>query len=289
MITMVSRTSITSILLVFFLFFSISSTKAQDGESLFKSFCAACHKTSSKRLIGPGLANVHEKYSKDWFKKFVASSQTLVNSGDTDAVKIFEEYNKVVMPDQALSDAELDALFEYIKSKSPAKPSGDLVEEIVEEIIPFEPTEEDILIGQDLFSGKKGFENGGVSCISCHTLRTDAITSGGNLAKDLTDVFDRLGKDGTGGVITGLPFPQMKTSYQDHQITEEETNQLLAFLKNVGEQQYYQGVTSYQNTLLIWGVGGAIVLMGIFPLFWYKRKKDSVNKRIYERQIKSRN
>jgi len=284
---MVSRTSISSFLLVFFLLNSISTIQAQDGESLFKSTCAACHKTSSKKLIGPGLANVQDKYSKEWFKSFVASSQSMVNSGDPDAVKIFEEYNKIVMPDQALSDAQLNAIFDYIVSVSPAKSDGAVAVE--EEEIPFLPTEEDVLIGQALFSGVQSFENGGAACISCHNVRSDAIISGASLAKDLTDVFERLGKDGAGGVITGLPFPQMKVSYQNHKITEDEAFMLLAFLKDVGEQQYYQGVTSYQNVLLMWGVSGAVVLMGVFPLFWYKRKKESVNKRIYDRQIKSRN
>ena len=155
---MVSRASISSYLLVSFFFFNISLLQAQDGESLFKSTCAACHKTSSKKLIGPGLANVHEKYSIDWFKKFVTSSQSMVKSGDPDAVKIFEEFNKTIMPDQAFSDAQLNAIFDYIVSVSPAKTDGAVVVE--EEEVPFEPTEEDALMGQDLFSGVQSFENG---------------------------------------------------------------------------------------------------------------------------------
>ncbi len=279
----------TSILLVLFFFLSIL-TQAQNGESLFKSKCAACHKTSDKRLIGPGLANVHEKYTKEWFKSFVNSSQTLIKSGDADAVKIFEEYNKVVMPDQTLSDAELSALYDYFKSVSPAKTGVAATETVEEKEVPFEPTKEDILIGQNLFSGKKRFKNGGVSCISCHDLRYDSIIAGGGLAIELTDAYDRLKKEGVEGMITGLPFPQMKISYQNNQITEEETAQLVAFLKEVSEQRYYQlGLTSYKNILLIWGIVGAIILMGILPLFWHNRKKESVNKRIYERQIKSRN
>ncbi|MCF6349459.1 MAG: cytochrome c [Flavobacteriaceae bacterium] len=278
-----------SILLIFFLFLS-TTMYAQDGENLFKSKCAACHKTSSKRAIGPGLANVHKKYSKKWFKSFVSSSQALVKSGDADAIKIFEEYNKTVMPDQELSDAELNALFDYIKSANPVATGADTDQVAEEKIVPFEPTKEDILIGQNLFSGKQIFQNEGPSCISCHDIRYDAIIAGGGLAMELTDSYDRLKKEGLEGIITGLPFPQMKVSYQNHQITEEETTQLIAFLKEVSEQRYYQlGLTSYKNTLLIWGIMGAIVLMGIFPIFWYKRKKESVNKRIYERQIKSRN
>jgi cytochrome c2 len=275
-----------SILFTLFLFLNIS-TYAQDGESIFKTICAVCHKTTSEQLIGPGLANIHEKRSKEWFNKFVTSSQALIKSGDEDAVKIFDEFNKIVMPDQVFSDAELDALYEYIKSVSLAKTDVS-TSEIIEEI-PFEPTREEILKGQDLFTGKQRFKNGGTSCISCHNVRKDDMIAGGGLAVDLSDVYERLKKVGVEGMITGLPFPQMKISYQNQQITEEETNQLVAFLKDASEHRNDQKVTSYINTLLIWGIGGATVLMGIFPLFWYKRKKETVNKRIYERQIKSHN
>ena len=283
---MVRKTS-TSFLFIFFLFLGFS-IQAQDGEGLFKSTCAACHKTTSKKLIGPGLANIHEKRSIEWFKKFVTSSQSFINSGDAEAVKVFEEYNKIPMPDQAFSDAEINAIYEYLISVSPAK-TDVATTETEEEVIPFNPSEEEMLIGRSLFSGVRGFENGGPSCISCHNVRNDSIVAGGSLAKDLTDSYNRLGKEGIGSMITGLPFPQMKMSYQNHPVTEEEATQIVAFLKEVGEQHYYHGVTSYQNTLLIWGTIGAAVLMGIFPLFWYKRKKDSVNKRIYERQITSHN
>lgn len=283
-----NRNTSTSYLFFFLIILSIS-IQAQDGESLFKSTCAACHRTTSKKLIGPGLANIDAKRSFEWFEKFVTSSQILINSGDEDAVNIFNEYNQIIMPNQAFSDAEMKAVFEYIKSVSPAE-IAIVKTEISEEVeVPFEPSEEDIALGQYLFSGKQRFENGGVSCISCHNVKNDNIIAGGGLAVDLSDVYERLGKTGVGAMVTGLPFPQMKSSYQNSPITEEEALQLTAFLKDVNEQRFYQRGTSYQNILLIWGVIGAILLMGIFPLFWYKRKKESVNKRIYDRQIKSRN
>jgi mono/diheme cytochrome c family protein len=283
-----NRNTSTSYLFFFFIILSIS-IQAQNGESLFKSTCAACHRTTSNKLIGPGLANIDEKRSFDWFKKFVTSSQSLINSGDVDAVNIFNEYNQTIMPDQAFSDAEMEAVYNYIKSASPAKTDVAITEVIEEVEAPFEPSKEDILMGQDLFSGIQGFENGGVSCISCHNVKNDNIISGGGLAVDLSNVYERLGKTGIGAMVTGLPFPQMKSSYQNSPITEEEALQLTAFLKDVNEQRFYQRGTSYQRVLLTWGVIGAILLMGIFPLFWYKRKKESVNKRIYDRQIKSRN
>lgn len=279
--------SSTSLLFVFVFIFSLS-IQAQDGESLFKSACAACHKTTNNKFIGPGLANVHEKRSIEWFKKFVASSQSFIKSGDAEAIKIFEEYNKIIMPDHQFNDAELNAIYEYIKSASPAK-TDVATTETIEKEIPFKPTEEDILTGGNLFSGVLRFENKGLSCISCHHVSNDNITAGGSLAKDLSDVYDRLGKAGVEAMITGLPFPQMKISFKNNPITEKEANQITAFLKHVSEERYYQQGTSYQIKLLIWGIIGAIISMGIFPLFWYSRKKDSVNKRIYERQIKSVN
>lgn len=279
----------TSFLIIFLFALSISS-KAQDGESIFKSTCAACHTTTARKLIGPGLVNIHEKRTKEWFTEFVKSSQTVINSGDAEAIKIFEEYNKVIMPDQLLSDFEITAVFEYIKSESPATTGITTVEKVEELEVPFEPSEEDIAIGQDLFSGEQRFENGGPSCISCHHVNKHGFIAGGELAVDLTDVYERLGKAGIEGMITGLPFPQMKSSYQDHTITQEEAVLLTAFLKETGEQRYYQSYSpSYNNILLIWGVVGAAILMGIFPLLWYNRKKESVNKRIYERQIDSHN
>ncbi len=281
------KTTSTSFLSLFFLFSGLT-IQAQDGESLFKSTCAACHTTTSRKLIGPGLTNIHEKRSKEWFKMFVTSSQSLINSGDADAIKIFEEYNKIPMPDQAFSDVEIDALYEYIKSVSPSK--TDLATAEPEEVeLPFKPTEEEIMLGRDLFTGVKKFKNKGPSCISCHHVKDDNIIAGGTLAVDLSDAYERLKKIGVQAMITGLPFPQMKISYQNHLITETETLQLTAYLKHVSQERYYQYGTSYQRILLMGGIAGAFLLMGVFPLFWYKRKKESVNKRIYERQIKSRN
>lgn len=275
-----------SLISLYFLCFGFA-LHAQDGESIFKSICAACHRTTGQKLIGPGLANIHEKRSKEWFKKFVTSSQTFIKSGDPEAKKIFDEYN-IIMPDQTLSDAELDAVYEYIKSVSPQQTGAVTAEPEVEEL-PFNPSEEDISIGRSLFTGKQRFTSGGPSCISCHHVKDDNVIAGGGLAKDLSDVYDRLGKAGINSMVTGLPFPQMKSSYQNNPITEEESLQLTAYLKDVSKERFYQWGTSYQSVLLTWGIIGSIILMGIFPLFWYNRKKGSVNKRIYERQIKSEN
>ncbi|MCX7606468.1 MAG: cytochrome c [Bacteroidia bacterium] len=88
------------------------------GEGIFQQRCAACHKLEQK-LIGPPLARIQERRSKEWFLRFVANSQAMVQGGDAQAVAIYREYNQQVMPPfPDLGDQELNALWEYLNSVS---------------------------------------------------------------------------------------------------------------------------------------------------------------------------
>src|SRR6476660_4064896 len=64
------------------------------GKAIFNSNCAACHKLDAK-MTGPALRGVAEKYDKEWIYKWVHNSSELIKSGDAQAVKVFEENNKV--------------------------------------------------------------------------------------------------------------------------------------------------------------------------------------------------
>jgi len=273
-------------LIPLFLITFILQSEAQDGAAIFKTNCTACHRATADRLVGPGLANVHTKRTQEWFTQFVQSSQALINSGDADAIAVFEEYNSLQMPDQNLSAAEVGAIWDYLIEESPAP--GAVTEEVVEEA-PFEPTADEIKRGELLFTGLSNFENGGPTCNSCHHVNKDGLMAGGSFAVELSDAFERLGGPGIGGILSGLPFPAMKDSYEKHPLTEEEIQDMTAFLSDVSEQRYSQNYTNYGNTLLIWGVIGAFLLMGVFPALWFKRKKGSVNAEIYDRQIRSIN
>lgn len=280
------RNTSTPLLLISFLFLSLLS-EAQGGEAIFKSTCAACHTTTSKRLVGPGLANIQDRVTIEWFTKFVRSSQTLINSGDAEAVRIFEEYNKVVMPDQGLSDAEINAVFDFIKIKSPAISEVTAQETVEEEVIPFEPTESDIAMGQDLFSGEQRFENGGPSCIYCHNLATDRIIPGGLLAKDLTTVFSRMGGDaGLTAILNAPPFPAMTEAYKNKSMTRAEIFAVTAFLNQVDKESGTESATAI-SPLLVYGFIAFLIWVGVVLLVWLHRKKYAVNKRIFERQLKS--
>ena len=117
----------TKILLFAFVMLSTFSTFAtppvEEGKTIFSARCASCHNIN-KVLTGPALAGVHERRSIDWIVSFVKSSQSLVKAGDKDAVAIFEQFNKIPMPDHPdLSDDNIKSIVEYIKTEGTAAAS----------------------------------------------------------------------------------------------------------------------------------------------------------------------
>ncbi|WP_430614026.1 cytochrome c3 family protein [Flavobacterium sp. JP2137] len=86
---------------------------AAKGREVFNSNCAACHKLDGNST-GPALRGVVEKHDTAWLHKWIKSSSSLIKSGDATAVKLFNEWNKVVMNDfPALSDEDIDNILAY--------------------------------------------------------------------------------------------------------------------------------------------------------------------------------
>lgn len=91
---------------------------AQDGATLYRQGCAACHSIGKGRLVGPDLKGITEKRKEAWLIKWIKSSQTLIDAGDKDAQEIYAQYNEVPMPDQDFSDVEIKSILTFIKSQS---------------------------------------------------------------------------------------------------------------------------------------------------------------------------
>ena len=83
------------------------------GKAIFNTNCAACHKLDGK-MTGPALRGVAEKYDKAWLYKWIKNSGELIKSGDAQAIKVFEENNKVPMTAfPQLSDADIDNILAF--------------------------------------------------------------------------------------------------------------------------------------------------------------------------------
>jgi cytochrome c551/c552 len=90
----------------------------EEGKTIFSTRCAGCHNVN-KTLTGPALAGIDQRRSIEWIVNFVHSSQSMVKSGDKEAVALFEQFNRIPMPDHPdLTEDNIKSIVEYIKSES---------------------------------------------------------------------------------------------------------------------------------------------------------------------------
>ena len=263
--------------------FAITSMSADEGEDLFKTTCAACHTIGKGRLVGPDLQNITGKRSQDWLISFIKSSTKKINSGDADAKAIFEEYNKLLMPDNNYTDAQVMAVLNYIDRGG----SGDGTQDAAPAVdILSETTAENIGAGLRLFSGNQRLSNGGAACSSCHKVRDERIFSSGTLAKDLSESYDVMGSAGIAAIIKSSPFPVMNTAYKNHALTEEEVLNLSAYLKSVSQQRIYQRPTDFSLFFAFFGIAVFVIILMSTIILYFKRKKLPVNYKILSRPSK---
>ena len=107
------------------LLFAVTTLHAQDvkeGEKIFKSKCTSCH-AIDRKVVGPALKGIPETKDEAWLIKWIKNSQALIASGDAEAIKIFEENNKLVMTSFTdLSDDQIKSVLAYITDASKEKP-----------------------------------------------------------------------------------------------------------------------------------------------------------------------
>lgn len=114
--SLMSKALLTIVLFVSSLLFSVNvHGQSAQAEANF-AVCRACHTIGGGKLVGPDLKGVTEKMDEAWLIKFIQNSQSLVQAGDPEAVKIFEEYNKIPMPPHNYSDEQVKDILLYIKN-----------------------------------------------------------------------------------------------------------------------------------------------------------------------------
>jgi mono/diheme cytochrome c family protein len=171
----------------------------------FIRLCAGCHTIGGGVLTGPDLAT-----SATW--------------PDPDRQVAVKRMEKNVGP---LTPAEVQGLSALIGSPDvhaklqAAKQAR--VEEMAATLEPGDPN-----IGRALFFGERRLTNGGVGCFSCHA----AAGRGGNMARDLTTAYTRLGEPSVLSSAQQPAFPMMKAAYVAKPVTPQEAVHLVAFFKS---------------------------------------------------------
>lgn len=251
-----------------------SFAAAADGAALFQANCSACHTVGAGAKVGPDLKGVIANRGKQWVIHAILDPRI---SGLSP-----------IMPKLGLTQAEAEAISDYLDKasagsaaavKEPPAPAKKQAEA--------EFTPEQIGMGRKLFEGNVRFANGGPACNACHHVNYQAVTGGGVLASDLTLAFSSMGKHGLDAILENPPFPVMHAAYEGKTISPAEIRALAAFLQSAKKQSASQQSGNDGRKMVLGGVGGVVVLAGLFSLMGSRRKKRCVNQDIYDRQLKS--
>jgi protein SCO1/2 len=90
------------------------------GEDLYRSRCDSCHSLGTDDRLGPGLSGVTERRDRTWLARWLKEPDQMLAEKDPIATQLFVKYNRLLMPNLKLSDADVDALIAYMADSASA-------------------------------------------------------------------------------------------------------------------------------------------------------------------------
>jgi mono/diheme cytochrome c family protein len=186
---------------------STNASKPDPVAGRFAVMCAGCHSLTGAKLNGPELTPA-TAWPLDQLKP---------------AIKRME---KNVGP---LTDEDVTALAEFMKApdiRERIKIEQERIQaQFVAKMAPPDP-----VVGKALFFGTEPLRNGGLACAACH-----AVSGvGGNLGKDLTGVFARMG--GETPLVSAIEqssYKVMAPHYKRHPVTKQEAMHLARYFSTL--------------------------------------------------------
>ncbi|MDP7112959.1 MAG: c-type cytochrome [Myxococcota bacterium] len=232
-------------------------------EELFANKCSSCHTVGKGERIGPDLADVHLRRSRDWLIRFVAEPSKMLTS-DPDARELVKEYDGTKMPDLGLALGDVEALVDLMERCS-SEPCN-----LVGSYVPVDnATPDDVAYGKALFLGTERLAEGGPACFSCHSVAgVGGMVPGGHLAVDLTAAFARYGDEGLDSALRNPSFEVMGAVFADRAPNKDEAFGLRSFFY---EANLHGPVEDDSFNLLLAGLVIAVAVLFLLNLAWGRR------------------
>ncbi len=89
------------------------------GEAIYQMKCAACHKLTDQRVVGPGWAGITNKRKPEWIMNMVTNVDVML-AEDPEAQKLLEEC-LTRMPNQNVSIGDARAILEFMRKNDVEK------------------------------------------------------------------------------------------------------------------------------------------------------------------------
>lgn len=234
---------------------SAPASKDDPAATRYLTSCSGCHTLTDMKLTGPGLAP-----SSKWPLEQLKT-----------AIKLME---KNVGP---LKPEDLTALADFIKDTK-SKERLAVEQEKMQARFMAKMAPADAALGKDLFTGAKGFKNGGLACAVCHSVSG----TGGNLGPDLAGIFTKMG--GNTPLISAIEkstFKIMAPHYSRHPVTTQEAIHLAEYFSKIDPKAPVASAPMYAQA----GAGLAgLMLAGMTLLLRSMRSKRGRDTKLTRRR-----
>jgi mono/diheme cytochrome c family protein len=243
---------------------SASARAADDGPGpaalLFSERCSTCHTIGGGVKVGPDLLGVIKRRDKAWFARFVRGPARLIDGGDPTAAGLFAKFAPVKMPDQPLTDGEVDSVWAYFTT---CNDKGGCLPASLGPRWGTDASDEEVTRGRELFTGVRRLARGGAPCFACHNVRGEGPMGGGTLAADLTFAYARLGEKGMAPLLAEMTTPVMATVYGAAPLGADEQYALKAYLAHLARDG---APPRRDRDFLALGLEGMGIVLGFFTL-----------------------
>lgn len=92
---------------------ALDAGMAQKGEAIFTSKCAACHKLTDEKVVGPGLAGITERRTPEWIMNMITNPEEMTKSDPVGQALLGEHL--IQMTFQNVSDDETRQILEFLR------------------------------------------------------------------------------------------------------------------------------------------------------------------------------